>query len=559
MARTKNRFNAVNLQEEKINSESKCWKTALYARLSVELLNRKTESIENQLELMRKYTSAKSEFSEIYEYTDHGFTGTDFNRPGFERMMDDARRGKINCIVVKDLSRLGRNYLETSNLIETIFPFLGVRFISVNDHFDTNEENNGNKELEIALKNLVNDMYARDVSKRVSTVRKQDQLRGKFMGSNAPYGYKVDEDHPLRQLIVDEAAAEIVREIYEMVLSGTTLRQISIRLQEQKLNIPGQYFRTGHLYREPEDKITKWYIGTISNILHNQTYIGNLVQGKRKTRHYKGESRHFTEEEEWIVIEGAHEAIISKAVFDEVQKVLSRKVEISSFSSERTKDIPVKPNRYQGILYCGVCGEKLQYSSTVTKGNDAERKYYFACEKKYDLQINAHTGIHITELTLEKILKDLIGELLQRFDFKSGVLTRKMEQALKEGSKEWMKDIHKIEYKLSDLDAVSSSRYEEYVLGIIGKEEFLNNKSYTEEQRAALELQLQQLQEKRSVYETAIHNKLQWLLGLNEASKGDLDRELIQLLITRIDLYPRHELQIHWRFSEEDIFREDGE
>lgn len=213
MARTKNRYNAVNqLQEEAIISQEN-WRTALYARLSVELINRKSESIENQLELMRRYTSGRPEFSEIFEYTDKGFTGTDFHRPAFENMMTDVRSGKINCIIVKDLSRLGRDYLETSNLIETIFPFLGVRFISVNDHFDTNEEHNGNKELEIALKNLVNDMYARDVSKRVSTSRKQDQIRGKFLGSIPPYGYKIDYEHPLRQLIVDEPSATIVRDI----------------------------------------------------------------------------------------------------------------------------------------------------------------------------------------------------------------------------------------------------------------------------------------------------------------------------------------------------------
>lgn len=202
------------------------------------------------MEIMRKFTDGKPEFLELFEYADKGYTGTDFHRPAFENMMADVRSGKINCIIVKDLSRLGRDYLETSNLIETIFPFLGVRFISVNDHFDTKEDHNGNKELEIALKDLVNDMYARDVSKRVSTTRKQEQIRGKFLGSNAPYGYQIDKEHPLRQLIVDEPAAKVVQSIYEMVLDGLPLREISMKLQEQKLSIPGQYLRTGHLYRE---------------------------------------------------------------------------------------------------------------------------------------------------------------------------------------------------------------------------------------------------------------------------------------------------------------------
>lgn len=559
MARTKNRYNAVKPTQEKAISSRENWRTALYARLSVELMNRKSESIENQLELMRRYISGKPEFSEIYEYTDKGFTGTDFHRPAFENMMEDVRSGKINCIIVKDLSRLGRDYLETSNYIETIFPFLGVRFISVNDHFDTNEENNGNKELEIALKNLVNDMYARDVSKRVSTSKKQDQIRGKYMGGNAPYGYKIDKEHPLRQLIVDEPSAGIVRDIYGMVLDGLTLREISMKLQERKLSIPGQYFRNGHLYLEPDDEVKLWRIGTISNILHNQSYIGNLVQGKRRERHYKGEAVHFTNEDEWIIVEDTHEPIVSKEVFAEVQEILAGKVENSSFSSGRTKDIPVKPNRFKDILYCGICGEKLGYSSMVPTGAESERRYYFSCYEKYNLQVDDHLGIRITEKTLEEILKELIGNLIRRFNQFDHELTNTMERELKAGRDSWNKDMQKTQRKLNDLDAVAAVRYEEYVLGEITKEEFIIGKSSAEEQRKLLELELSQIQEKCDTFESGIRAKIDWLLGLEKASDGELDRDLILLLIQRIELYPRHELQITWRFSENDIVGKDSE
>lgn len=559
MARTKNRYNAVNQLQEEATISQENWRTALYARLSVELINRKSESIENQLELMRRYTSGKPEFSEIFEYTDKGFTGTDFHRPAFENMMADVKNGKINCIIVKDLSRLGRDYLETSNLIETIFPFLGVRFISVNDHFDTNEEHNGNKELEIALKNLVNDMYARDVSKRVSTSRKQDQIRGKFLGSCPPYGYKIDHEHPLRQLIVDEPSAEIVRDIYEMVLDGVTLREISMKLQEQKLSIPGQYFRNGHLYLEPDDEVKLWRIGTISNILHNQSYIGNLVQGKRRERHYKGEERHFTDEDEWIIVEDTHEPIISKELFETVQEILAGKVSDSSFSSERTKDIPVRPNRFKDILYCGICGEKLGYSSSVPRWAEAERRYYFSCCNTYNLQVEEHRGIRITENTLEEILKELIGNLIRKFNQLDNELTQTMEKELKAGLAAWKKDIQKTERKLNDLDAVAAVRYEEYVLGDITKEEFGSGKASAEEQRELLELELGQIQEKCISFESGIRAKIEWLLGLEKASAGELDRDLIRLLIQRIELHPGHELQITWRFSETDIVRKDGE
>ncbi|MGN0363358.1 MAG: recombinase family protein [Bilifractor sp.] len=229
----------------------------------------------------------------MFEYADRGYTGTDFNRPAFEQMMEDVRNEKIDCIIVKDLSRLGRDYLETSNYVEVIFPFLGVRFISVNDHFDTNEEQNGNKELEIALKKLVNDMYARDISKRVSTTREHEQVTGKFLGSNAPYGYRVDEKHPLRRLVIDPPSAEIVRQIYAMALEGKTVREISLILQKRKVCIPGQYLKTGHLYREPGDKAVKWYTGTIANILHARTLCRRSGAGEAQNPALQGRRTSF--------------------------------------------------------------------------------------------------------------------------------------------------------------------------------------------------------------------------------------------------------------------------
>ena len=301
-----------------------------------------------------------------------------------------------------------------------------------------------------------------------------------------------------------------------------------------------------------------WRIGTISNILHNQLYIGNTVQGKRKTRHYKGEERHVTDKDEWIIVEDTHEPIISKEMFDKVQTILSGKVEASSFSSERTKSIPVKENRFKGILYCGICGERLHYASIVSSRGEAERKYYFSCEGNYNLQVATHKGIRITEETLEEILKELIGELFRQFHQSDDSLTRIVEAEWKSGNARWMKEIRKSERKLKNLDASASVRYKDYVLGVISREAFLSGKGVDEEKRETLDHALQQLREKQMAYEAGIREKMQWLLGLERASEGELDGELIQLLIARIELYPRHELRITWRFSERDLSRKDG-
>lgn len=364
MARTKNRFNAVSAEytvaSDVIVPEKK-YRVALYARLSVEKVSRPGNSIESQLDIMKAFISSHSEFQEYYEYMDNGYSGTTFERPEFNRMMDDVRSGKINCICVKDLSRFGRDYLETGNYIETIFPFMGVRFISLNDNFDTEQDYNENKSLEIALKNLVNDMYAKDISRRLVVTRKNEMERGKFTGSNAPYGYKVNESDPMRSFVVDEPSAAVVRKIFSMALEGKSIRKISIYLQNKNLSIPAQYLKTGHLYQEDGDEKKVWHIGTLSNILKNQAYIGNLIQGKRKTRLCDNEKRHFTDEEEWIICENAHEPIISRDIFYKVRDLYEKKINESSFSSERGKNISIRDNKYAGLIYCGNCGKKLEY------------------------------------------------------------------------------------------------------------------------------------------------------------------------------------------------------
>ena len=281
MARKAGRFNAVAVSAVVTDDvqvvEARTYRTALYARLSVELKMKPSDSIANQLAIMRDYTKDRAEFTDTFEYIDNGVSGTSFDRPAFQQMMEDARAGKINCIIVKDLSRFGRTYIESGNYIETILPFLGIRFISVNDHFDSEEGFNQNKSLEISLKNLVNDMYAKDISKRVTCSRRMDMEKGKFVGSNAPYGYLVDFNDPLRKYVVDEQAAQVVRQIFAMALEGTNLRSISSALQSYQLSSPGEYLKTRSLHHSNETDKKPWYIGTISTILSNQAYIGNMV------------------------------------------------------------------------------------------------------------------------------------------------------------------------------------------------------------------------------------------------------------------------------------------
>ena len=552
MARTKGRFNAIGASVPAAAEEpAKIYHTALYARLSVEQVNRKSNSIESQLDIMKAYVKRHPELADFREYMDSGFSGTNFERPAFTKMMEDVRNGKINCILVKDLSRFGRDYLETTNYIEIILPFLGVRFISVNDHFDTDAAGNGNMALEVALKNLVNDMYAKDISKRVSVMRHQEMERGRFSGSSAPYGFVIDKDDPLRHFLIDEPAAEVVRDIYRMAAEGKSLRQISVILQERNLSIPGQYLKTGHLYQEEGNPVKIWYVGTISNILRNPAYIGNLVHGRRRARLYENEKRHFTDQDEWIITENAHEPIIDRETYEKVRVLFAKKVEESVFSSDRGRDIPIKDDKYFGLLFCGTCGKRLQMASQIKeRDGKLERVYFYQCSNTYDAGHRGYCEVSIREWMLDKVVfaamkaqaaaavseKDAVSYCEKAFAAKLKVL----EDAVKKAGE-----------KIAKEEYAGSIHYEEYVTGVISREQLETLQAESAEKVKKLKERLSAAEDSYLARKKELDGVLQIVKGVYRMNgQGEITRELLQLMVDRITVYPDAHLEIRWQFAE---------
>ena len=555
MARKANRYNAVAAASDQVQAApEKTFRAGLYARLSVEINERPSNSIQTQLDIMRGYVNRHPEIIEAFEYADSGFSGTNFERPNFNRLMDDVRAGKINCILVKDLSRFGRDYLETTNYIEIILPFLGVRFISVNDHFDTDAACNENKTLEIALKNLVNDMYAKDVSKRVSTVRRQEVERGKFTGSNAPYGYVVDDKDPLRHFLIDEPAAAVVRDMYQMADDGMSVREISLELQRRNLSIPGQYLKTGHLYQEEGDEVHIWHIGTIANILRKEEYIGNLVHGRRRSRLYENEKRHFTDKDEWIITENTHEPIVSRETYFEVRKMLEKKVESSDFTRDKTAEFPIKPDKYAGILYCGICGKRMSYWSVVKGSVQQKRIYYYHCRDNYTLGKEGNCRTSISETMLDSLVKQLLGDLLRSFSGEAGEVVKISESQMQAALKKKEHEIRKLKNAFENQKADSRTDYESYVLGELSREDYQRRRHEAELEQERRAERIRILENRRDQFAAEIRRKAEWLLALSGASGGSPDRDLLQLLITRIEIYPGHRLEITYPFSETEVF-----
>lgn len=558
MARKEGRFNAL---ADKVPSSDKDktvtyvttekqYHVALYARLSVEKDGRKSDSIESQFMIMENFIKERPELTHYQKYFDRGVSGTTFTRPDFMRMMDDVRAGKIDCIIVKDLSRFGRDYLETGNYIETILPFLGVRFISVNDHFDTVEDYNGNKGLGISLMNLVNDMYAKDVSKRITSAFQSCMERGSVLG-HAPYGYssvKTDDGH---RLVIDEPAAEIVRKIFQMAKSGMSHRAIARELTQAGVRIPEEYRQTQLAYITEGEPLSEWKNGTISQILSNEAYIGTLQQGKTKRCLYQGLERQKVSKNEWIIHEDAHDAIVSKELFYEVRSVVDKKKEKKSFVAR--EDLPLTADRYKGILKCPVCGGDFsRESSIIYSGEGDVRLYYYRCrhnplpveerDKEAVIKISEEQLDLLVFESLQKAVKELVPDKKK--------LLNALEKGFQPAETTLKARIADLKKRAERLSFEGSELYGSYVKGEISRDELEDANRRQEQERVRLDKELLQAEKDYKAFVRNTKEQKKFVNALvSVKDKSVLTPELVETLISGITLTAERHMEIQYRFN----------
>lgn len=287
------------------------YRAGLYARLSVDKGEESLDSIENQIQIMEDYLRSRQEIVICERYIDLGQSGTNFEREGFHRLLNHIRRGEINCVVVKDLSRFGRNHIETGSYLEEVFPFLGVRFIAVNDHYDSIDTPKDTQGLLLPLRNIVNELYARDISAKVISQMRVKQAKGEYLGAFAPYGYRRDPEQTNR-LTIDPEAAETVREIFALRLEGMGCQTIAKLLSEGGTPPPSRYRRG--------EEGAQWHKSTVKRILQNPVYLGDMVQCKEQSSVFWGKRRKPLPSEQWIRVKGTHAPLISQEAFDRVQR-----------------------------------------------------------------------------------------------------------------------------------------------------------------------------------------------------------------------------------------------
>lgn len=358
--------------EAAVSAERGVFKAGIYVRLSDEASGEDT--LETQVYFLKEFVEGREDMVLAGTYSDFGYTGTNYERPGFLRLMEDVKRGKIDCIVVKDLSRLERNYIETGNLIENVFSFLDIRLVAVTDGFDTGK-GDGMGVMVASIKNLVNDVYSRDISRKIISAFRTKQRNGEFIGLAAPYGYLKSKENKNR-LVVDEGAAPVVRRIFRLYADGASMDRIVRILDGDGIDCPRKYrYRIG-VTKSDRYKDSRWGRAAVRTILMNRAYIGDMVQGKERQELCNNIPKHHTDRSEWIVAEGTHEPVVDRELFFRVQGILEERQREQAERRERSRISEHKEENYlKGYMRCGHCGKTFNLSQTMRNGK-VTRVYY---------------------------------------------------------------------------------------------------------------------------------------------------------------------------------------
>ena len=472
---------------------------------------------------------------------DDGFTGSNFQRPGFQAMMELVKAKKINCIVVKDLSRFGRDHLEAGEYIERIFPFLGVRFIAINDNYDSMNSHAESDEIIVPFKNLINEAYCRDTSVKIRSQLEIKRQRGDFIGSFAVFGYKKDpSDH--HKLVIDEYAADVVRDIFNWKLDGISAIDIAARLTASGIPTPMDYklsqgMRYTTAFRRKER--SEWSAGMVLRILKNPVYTGVLQQGRVTTPSYRVKRIIHKPRDQWAVVEDCHEPLIDKSEFETAQRVLAM--------DTRTAEAGQPVELFSGMVYCGECGGPM-VRKTVPSG---KKKYvYFVCGAHKDRKDCYSHALRVEALN-DIVLEALQGHIREVID-----LSELME--LTDIAKLQQANVQKIQARLTQkqeeierCQKLLRSLYENLTDGIIDKNEYQELKSTYQDRRSQAEEQAEFLREEMDRELDNSSNK-HWIEQfIQHRNITSLDRRIVVSLIERVLIFRDRRVEIVYRWQNE--------
>ena len=527
------------------------YNTALYLRLSRDDEGAgESNSIATQRMMLRRYAEQNSLYI-VDEYIDDGYSGTNFNRPNFQRMIGDIEAGRINCVVVKDLSRFGRNYLEMGMYTEMRFPELGVRFIAVDSGVDSN--NQQSTEFTPFL-NVINEWYARDISRKVTKAMRTRFENGAHYAAHAPLGYRKDPEQ-VGHLLVDDETKWIVEKIYALAVQGAGASKITHILAAEQIPTPSwlNFQRYGTFARihegQAEEKRYAWSICQVQSILRDETYIGNSVHNKRANVSFKCKKLIHRPKEEWFTVENTHEAIISKADFDRVQKQIA---------SRRRQRKNGTTQIFAGLVKCADCGWSMSYG--VHKGGKAPFSY-FQCTKYGQ-------GLH--QCTIHYVRYDVLyAYVLSRLQYWSGLVQHDEERLLKQllnatdkgqaaARKKQAAELKKAEKRKAEVDTLFARMYEDWAAGRITEYNFSMLSGKYQSEQAELDEKIEQLQSAIATESQNAVDAEKWIALMKECvNPTELTAELLNMLIEKIVVHEavkgedgsrEQEVEIFYRF-----------
>ena len=517
----------------------------IYIRLSREDGDKGvSDSIINQEKLLKNYVEEKKGITFGNCYIDEDYTGTNFNRPGFKRMMDDVKSGAISCIIIKDLSRLGRNFIESSRYIEEVFPKYNCRFISVLDNVDSYENPDINTDLLLRLKNLIHDNNSQEISKKVRTINDMQRRDGKLVSPYTPFGYLKDPNNK-HKLIIDQEAVPIVRNIFNWYSSGMGTVRIAERLNRLGVKTLSDYKREVGQIKNTNSINGSWYPNVIRKILANKAYIGALDQKRKTTRNYKDRKTIYLNEENHIIVYDTHEPIIEQHVFYTVQEMLKRK-------GKRTS--PNKQNVYlfSGFMRCADCGYAMVRNDFLVKG---KRYVYYKCRSYNQRGKSICPSSHSVreELIYSAARYQINSHLNNLIDIKKTIENYNKSKEESNFSTDILKLIEKNRKQIKSIENLKMSIYADYKKSILSENEFMKMKESYTKNIEKIEKDILLLKEELENESNEERNKTPWLDEIIKNGRiFTLDREIITKLVDKI--YVTADKKINVKFKYENIF-----
>ena len=516
------------------------YNTALYLRLSKDdgTMN-ESSSIQTQKECFTRYCRENG-FAISQIYIDDGWSGTNTNRPSFQRMLSDIEDGKINCVITKDLSRLGRNYLETGSFTEIYFPEHNVRYIAVTDGVDTAK---GSTMDITPFKNLLNDMYAQDISKKIKSSVLTRQKQGKFTGGKAPYGYAKDPNDK-NHLVIDERYAPTVRRIYDMAENGFGIEQIAKKLSAEKILRPGAVAAETHANFEKyanDGKEFEWSVAMVRNILRNPTFKGAVVGQKKPTISLKSKKRKGVATAETFIVEGMHEAIIEPERWELIQRLITSRKKYDRGDKLKYDNI------FSGLVKCADCGYALiPYRSGRTQKPDARENYDYYCrihrEDARNCSKHRIAAIDLYNAVLSDIQR-IAGQAIRSDEKMISSIAARLGKAEKDNVRQAEREIKKARKRLAELDTMFVKTYEEHARGEISDRNYNTLVTAYEKEQGELEAAVGEYETTISTNRTNNENAANFVeLIKRYADIDELTQALLNTLIDRIEVHEPEEI-----------------